>query len=417
MGGSVILPLVLDHYPDASNLNKPAIPGRDSINNTEQIRLDYPRAGNYSIRVKAGLLTGNKQGFALAIQMDSADQVRFTYPLKGDVLTPGRANTLRWESSDTTKADLYYRSPDKDWELIQPGIDLRKEQFSWPVPVSINQLEFRLSTASRHYISDTITANLETRLFTGFNCEDSFLIYWHPVPEASAYQVYTVGSTKLEPFLRTADTLLIQAKKDNHRTHFTVAPVFDFSREGKKAYAFAYQNQQTDCYINNFLADANGTGSARLQLEIGSNYQVSAVRFEQATSTGISTLQILPVATEPVYTITTPASDGLNLYRAVLQLSNGKEYTTRWESVFQFNTSDFYVFPSPVRRGSPITILSKNPDENFLILTDMTGRQLVQLRLTETVQSITTHTLPAGLYIYHIYKNKRRIKTGRLVIH
>jgi hypothetical protein len=265
-------------------------------------------------------------------------------------------------------------------------------------------------------ISDTVSASIETRLFTGFNCPDSFLLYWNPVPSAISYQVYRLGSSYLEPFINTADTALIQSKKDNPFTHFTVAPVFESNLEGRKAYAFAYKNQLIDCYIQNFLADAAGPELAKLQVELGSTYQVASLRFERQQNNGVVVLENITTINRRTYELTTPASDGLNLYRAVIQLQNGQEYTTRWEAVYQFTNSSYFLFPSPVRQGMPLTLLSKDPDETILLITDMTGRTLIKTIVNETVQSIPTSQLSTGIYIYTIYQNKQRVKTGRIII-
>jgi hypothetical protein len=414
--GNRILPWILSHQPDALSTESPTTRGKDSLNNIEQITLDNPIAGNYTIEIDAGQLTAGTQHFAIAIQQDTIDVFRFTYPVKNDVLVPGSGNMLRWESTDTTTGSLYYRIPGQEWQLIQSGLDLRNGYYRWTVPPFLHQLQFRMSRNKGEEISDTVSASIETRLFTGFNCPDSFLLYWNPVPSAISYQVYQLGSTSLEPLITTTDTLLIQAKKDNPATHFSIAPVFESTIEGRKAYAFAYNNQLIDCYIQNFLADAAGAGLARLQIELGSTYQVAAIRFERQLNNGITILENTTVINRRKYELTTPASDGLNLYRAVIRLQNGQEYTTRWEAVYQFTNSSYFLFPSPVRQGMPLTLLSKDPDETILLITDMTGRTLIKTIVNETVQSIPTSQLSTGIYIYTIYQNKQRVKTGRIII-
>ncbi len=414
--GNRILPWVLNHQPDALSTESTAIRGKDSLNNIEQITLDNPIAGNYTIEINAGQLTAGTQNFSIAIQQDTIDAFRFTYPLKNDVLKPASANLIRWESTDTTTGSLYYRIPGKEWELIESDIDLRIPYFRWLVPPSLPQLQFRMQRNKSEEISDTIAASIETRLFTGFNCPDSFLLYWNPVPSANSYQVYRLGSSYLEPFINTADTALIQSKKDNPFTHFTVAPVFESNLEGRKAYAFAYKNQLIDCYIQNFLADAAGPELAKLQVELGSTYQVASLRFERQLNNGVIVLENITAINSRTYELTTPASDGLNLYRAVIQLRNGQEYTTRWEAVYQFTNNSYFLFPSPVRQGMPLTLLSKDPDETILLISDMAGRTLIKTIVNETVQAIPTSQLSTGIYIYSIYQNKQRVKTGRIII-
>ena len=50
-GGTTYQPWVLDHTTNATNLNQPATRGVDNRNNMEQVTLDNPTPGNYSLSV------------------------------------------------------------------------------------------------------------------------------------------------------------------------------------------------------------------------------------------------------------------------------------------------------------------------------------------------------------------------------
>lgn len=414
--GNTILPWVLDHRGTALSSNQIATQGRDSLNNLEQIRINLPTAGVYTIEISAAVLTTPAQTFAIAWQLDSLDHFRITYPIKADILTPGNQHRIRWETNSNEIGSLFYRSANAEWKLISNAIEPGLSNYPWSVPDSLQWVQFRFVFTDKEILSDTITVSNETRMVTGFNCTDSFLIYWAPVPKAIGYRVYRLGENYLEAFTTISDTLLIQSKQNNPFTHFSVSPLFEKEKEGSRSYAFAYQNQLTSCYIQNFLADPDGPGAAKLQLELGTTYQVATVRFEQKTSTGIETVDSITVTNNRFFTRSASARDGLNLYRAIVTLYNGISYSTEWLPVYQFNSTDFFVFPSPVRKGAPLTILSKDPEAAILVLYDMTGRPLLRKQLNATTESIPTSQLSSGVYIYIITRDGVKEKTGRLII-
>lgn len=414
--GNTILPWVLDHRAAALSSNQTATRDRDSLNNIEQVSITLPTAGLYTIEISAATLTTPAQPFAVAWQLDSLDQFRITYPTEADILKPGNQHRLRWETYSNETGSLFYRSTNAEWKLISNTIEPGLSNYPWSVPDSLQWVQFRFLFTDKEIISDTITVSNETRMVTGFNCTDSFLIYWAPVPKAIGYRVYRLGENYLEAFTTINDTLLIQSKQNNPFTHFSVAPLFDKEKEGRRSYAFAYQNQLTSCYIQNFLADPDGQETAKLQLELGTTYQVATVLFQQKTSTGIETVDSITVTTNRFFTRSASARDGLNLYRAIVTLANGATYSTEWLPVYQFNSTDFFVFPSPVRKGAPLTILSKDPEAAILVLYDMTGRPLLRKQLNATTESIPTSQLSSGVYIYIITRDGVKEKTGRLII-
>lgn len=414
--GNTILPWLLDHRPAALVATQNATRGRDSLNNLEQISIALPTAGTYTIEISAGALTTPAQTFAIAWQLDSLDHFRITYPTKADILTPGNQHRLRWETNSNETGSLFFRSSDAEWKLISSAIEPATTNYPWRVPDSLPWVQFRFVFPNTELLSDTITVSNETRMVTGFNCADSFLIYWAPVPKAIGYRVYRLGENYMQAFTSTTDTLLIQSKQNNPFTHFSVSPLFEKEKEGRRSYAFAYQNQLTSCYIQNFLADPDGQGAAKLQLELGTTYQVATVRFEQKTSIGIETVDSITVTNNRFFTRSASARDGLNLYRAIVTLANGTSYSTEWLPVYQLNSSDFFVFPSPVRKGAPLTILSKDPEAAILVLYDMTGRPLLKKQLNTTTESIPTSHLTSGVYIYIITRDGIKEKTGRIII-
>jgi hypothetical protein len=82
------LPWVLNSAPDADSLNKPAQRKRDSLNTVEQITIDKPSAGSYTIHI-TGHDISNTQSFYVAYRWDTLDHFYFISPAKEDHFTSG----------------------------------------------------------------------------------------------------------------------------------------------------------------------------------------------------------------------------------------------------------------------------------------------------------------------------------------
>lgn len=409
------LPWVLSTYPHADSLNQPAVRKRDTLNTSEQIVVEQPAPGTYDIKVNGSSIPTGAQDYAIAWQYDTTAAFMFSYPVKGDELDPDRKNAIRWESNINDTATLEYRLNNGSWSTVAHAVDIRKKYFQWQPPDTLATIQFRLKTTQAAWMSDTAVVSRNLQLYTGFNCTDSFLIYWQKA-KADSYRVYRLGQKYLEPMLTLTDTALIQFKQNNPYRFFTVAPVLPGNREGKKAYTFDYTNQQTGCYIRGFIADPFSTNAARLNLQLGTTYRVERIVFEKLTQNGYAPVQQITPVTAAQYVITTPANKGLNIYRANIQLNNGVSYYTQPEQVIQFSGQPYYVFPNPVQPGASVQVLTEDPDNKIFRLYDLFGRLLMKAALTGTRNQLQMPLLQRGMYFYTITQSGRREISGKLVV-
>ncbi len=408
-------PWVLNSFPYVDSLRKPAERKRDTLNNHEQITIATPPPGNYNIRVIGASIPLSKQEFAIAWQFDTLSHFIFSYPVKDDLLDPARKNTLRWESTITDTATLEYKLNDGNWQTVAHGVQLSNKYFQWQPPDTIAAIQFRMKTAQRFWLSDTVGISKNLLINTGFNCSDSFLIYWQKA-KVDSYRVYRLGEKYLESFITLSDTALIQLKQNNPYIFFSVAPLLPLQREGRRAYTFDYRQQQVACYISGFIADPSGTNAARLNLQLGTTYQVAKIVFEKLTATGFSPFREIAPVTSNQLIITTPANNGLNVYRAKVELQNGATYYTQPEQVLLFGTSSYYVFPNPIQPGATLNVMDADPDNREFRLYDLFGRLVMKESLTGFRNQLRMPLLQRGVYFYVIIQTNNRTLNGRLVV-
>lgn len=391
------LPWILNSNPNLSALQSPAIRGRDSVNNVEQITLDEPAPGNYQLVVKGSKLTSAEQSYSIAWQYDTINHFQFTFPVKGNQLIPNTVNTIRWETNIVGSATLQYSLNGGIWETVVSNINLANNYYQWTCPNQLGLLQLRMISGATDKQTDTIVLAPIISAKTGFNCVDSFLLYW-PKIGVSQYQVSKLGNQYLEPLIIMADTILIKEKLNNPFLVYTVAPVLPNNIKGLPGYAINYTQQQIACYINGFFADPSGTNSANLTLQLGSTYQVDKIVFEKLAANGYKSIRtITPITSIQINSIEA-AEPGLNTYRAKVELVNGRSYYTSPAQVLNFSEKQYYLFPNPIVAGAQLKLMSENIDSTIVIVYDISGKKMHSQVITSFIETIQLPHLPKGVF-------------------
>jgi hypothetical protein len=250
----------------------------------------------------------------------------------------------------------------------------------------------------------------------GFNCPDSAMLFWNRIPGVNTYAVYRLGEKYLQPLLTTADTSLI-IRQPGNMFWYTVAPVIG-NRQGLKAYTINYQTQGVDCYLKNFLVNLENGNTGFLSAEIGTNYNVKSITFEKRIGNGYEPLlTVQPVTTLAFEWVDKNLVDGVNTYRVAIELNNGKIIFSDPQSIYYFLTTRYLIFPNPVKVTGPLWVLTKEEPENtYLLLFNTVGQQVLQYRLTQTVESIALPGLKSGIYFILIRKNGKKEFTGKVMV-
>ena len=108
--GTEYLPWVLQHAPNPAVLNLPATRGIDDLNNVEQITIDNPESGLFTISVNGSEVPHGTQDYVVVYEFVS-DEIVVTYPYGGEKLVPEEVETLHWDTYGNTGTCLLYTSP------------------------------------------------------------------------------------------------------------------------------------------------------------------------------------------------------------------------------------------------------------------------------------------------------------------
>lgn len=399
-------PWVLNSFPHIDSLKLPATRKKDSLNNVEQITLDNPSAGNYQFRVSGYDVTGIAQSFHIAYQLDSSDIFEWHFPTGNDFIFSSTGNTIRWYSSFNTPTGVLECSTNlgASWQLLENAVDLSTGFYKWQAPAATSEALLRMTIGSNQFISDTFTISQRTITSVGFNCPDSFLIYWKKIPGISTYRVYTLGDKYLEPVSLTADSMIVLAKNINPALYYAVAPVIG-NKEGVKSYTFNYTIQGVECYIRAFLASLQNN-TAQLLLSLGTLYDINKIVLEKFDGKNfVSIQQIITISDLQINFTDAALKKGLNIYRIKLELAGGRYIYSSVETIYYFSGSGYIIYPNPVQQYQPINILAEDPFPTVTLqVLNVNGQKLLEQKINDITTVIKSGRLSKGIYFFCFIK-------------
>ncbi|HLF45858.1 MAG TPA: S8 family serine peptidase [Chitinophagaceae bacterium] len=411
-------PWVLSHFPHIDSLKLLPIRKRDSLNNVEQITTNDPVAGVYQLKVIGRKLVNASQSFYIAYLFDSVDLFEWDFPVKNNFLFSSAVNTLRWSSSFNSGTGILEYSINNgiSWQQINNAVDISAGFYKWQTPSVFSEVIFRMSTGSQQFLSDTVTLAERTFTGVGFNCPDSFLLFWKKLPGINSYRVLRLGDKYLEPMFTTTDSFLVFAKNTNTSLHYAIAPIIG-NHDAVKSYTFNYTTLGVECYIRSFLVSLQNN-SAQLLLSLGTLYNMNRIVLEKYDGkdfkpiqqfTAISNLQ---VNFTDVFLI-----KGLNSYRIKLELSGGRNIYSAIETVYYFSGSDYIIYPNPVQQYQSITILADDPFPTVTLqVMNGQGQKLFTQLIEDVVTTFPTGKLSKGIYYFRFIKKEVKDQILKVIV-
>jgi hypothetical protein len=410
------LPWVLNPSPSLATLVQPATRNIDTLNNIEQVTIDNPAAGIYTVRIAGTHVTG-QQPFAVVWQFDSADRFRFTYPTASDPLRAGGRTVLRWLSNRGGNGILEYNIDGGNWQPIAAGVSAASLFYIWQAPDTFGVIRIRFRhTGFSDVVSDSAILADAPELVTGFNCTDSFLLLWNGVQPRN-YRVYELGAKYLQPFRNTTDTTVLLLKSQHPSLYYAVAPVIA-GREGPRSNTLKYDAQGVGCYFRSFFLSSQDGSVAGFTATIGTTIGVAALSLQQQSGVDFITRKTLsPVNSTSFTLVDSNLHEGINLYRLQLLLTNGTVLTSDVVPVYYFPGLPVLVFPNPAHQGQPIRIYSNEAGRYQVQVIDAAGRTVHTQTLNGLATDIPLLVLPKGIYFIRIIQESGRVAMKKIVVY
>ncbi len=212
-GGQTVLPKILNPLPNmVANV---ATEGADHTNNHEQVLLENPPPGNYTLRVKGTeVLTTPQQAYTVSFDFVPVE-LRFTNPINGTVVEAGNITfPVAWEDEGTAPGNntLSYSLDDgANWTEIISGLKDSTRLYFWqPGSIRSTHARLKISKGSINTISErfAIIPNINFNLgATNDQCYSYFRINWSAITDAEGENIEYVVLLKRGPKMDSIATI------------------------------------------------------------------------------------------------------------------------------------------------------------------------------------------------------------------
>ena len=249
-------PWILDPTPDPAALDAPATRGVDHLNNMEQVTLDNPLAGDYTVNLNGFAIPEGPQSYFVVYDF-IFDEVELTYPLGGEGFVPNEVENIKWDASRSTEPfDLEY-SIDGGNSFMSMGTSAANtKSFAWTVPNTISgEVKVRISRGNSISESDTTftIAQVPTNLNIVRVCPDTVELAWNPVADVSMYEISMLGEKYMDSIgVSTTNSFIVTGLNPNEDDWFSVRSLVS-ENKGRRAIAINKPPGTVNCILNNDL--------------------------------------------------------------------------------------------------------------------------------------------------------------------
>tara|TARA_R110000850_G_scaffold241496_1_gene366121 strand:- start:44448 stop:47981 length:3534 start_codon:yes stop_codon:yes gene_type:complete len=253
------LPWILDPTPNPTNLDTPATTGIDRLNNMEQVLLNNPASGNYTIEVTGFNVPMGPQEYFVVYEIIT-DNLTVTYPNGDEHFVPSEVEAIHWDATNTTDNFIleYSTNGGTSWNNIAT-VNSNLRIYSWAVPSTITgEARIRVTSGSFQDSSDDYfsIANLVSGLQITQVCPDEATFTWNAMADANEYDLYMLGETYME-VAGTSNTtsVTVPITDPSAPIYYAVsAKNTTLGWEGRRTNALFYSGGLLNCSLANDIA-------------------------------------------------------------------------------------------------------------------------------------------------------------------
>jgi hypothetical protein len=254
LSNNVQLPYRLDTA--GGTLGQAAFRSADHLNNIEQVVIDSPPAGSYTIRVKGTAITQNgSQSYYVAYDPIPVS-LQLTNPVGGEAWVPGEVMRLHWEAygnAASTYALDYSTDNGSNWTSIATGISADSRSYSWTVPsvptatalVRLTQGGTGTTSTSSTFVilgQPVITLASSTN-----QCEGYINFSWTAVSSATDYEVMLLQGSEMQSYATTTGTSYTFEGMDKSKKYWFAVRARISGAAGRRSLAAAYTPNTGSC--------------------------------------------------------------------------------------------------------------------------------------------------------------------------
>jgi len=209
-GSGITQPLILD--PTPARVDENAVEGTDRLNNVEQVVIDNPASGIYTINVSAFNIPIGTQDFWVTYEFVK-DETKLTHPVGGETFNASSAILVQWEAPRNSTTDYKIEwsiNNGGSWEVIQDDIPAATRSFRWELPAVYS--EQALVRVIEKATGEGVTSIAPFKIIGSpgpltieSGCAHSLDLSWETIPEIEKYRVMQLTATGFEFIEETSD--------------------------------------------------------------------------------------------------------------------------------------------------------------------------------------------------------------------
>lgn len=254
-----VLPLILNATPAGVTNN--ALPGADHINNIEQVVIDNPIAGNYSLNVNGFNIPNGSQDYTITYQMDM-NGVTVEYPFGGETLVPTQSEIIRFNGNGNENDSYTLEFSDDNgmnWTTIDNNVPAANQSYTWIVPsITTNEGLIRITRNNTAYqdVSDFPFTILGQPVVTASNVCDGYVqLSWPAITDATSYDVMQLKGDSMSVITNTAGTSFLVTGLNSSTKYWFAVRANNGAVAGRRSLAVSSTPSAGACTLVSFDND------------------------------------------------------------------------------------------------------------------------------------------------------------------
>jgi hypothetical protein len=248
---TIHLPKILD--TTATGMLNIATTGADHLNNMEQVVINNPVSGSYTVNITAAVAQNPTQEYYIVYDI-IAEGTTLSYPTGGEGLVPGETVKINWDNygiSSNSFALKYSIDNGLNWVEIANNIDVNARQYDWLVPnLPSHQALIRIERNGSAFAGTSkafTIIGIPVISVSAIQCEGYLSIDWQAIPNATDYEVLMMRNNVMLPFATTTNTTYSFSGLNKDSLYWVSVRARINSIAGRRAIAVSHQPKTGLC--------------------------------------------------------------------------------------------------------------------------------------------------------------------------
>lgn len=259
--GTIFFPLVTDTA--AALVANTATQREDHTNNIEQVVIDNPQAGNYTIMVN-GFEIGEGPYQSYYVVYDIVPEgLEITSPALGQSVAAGETVKVQWDAANIQSSgyQLEFSADDgQSWQMVNGSIAAGSMNTDWTAPaIATNQARLRLKRISGDGSSDTSdrfqVLGVPLASLSPNQCPGSIHLEWNSIPGATDYELMRYRGGEMVSVGFTTQTSFVFRGLALDSTYWVTVRAKLNAQPGRRAIALSRKPDNGNCADAAFDSD------------------------------------------------------------------------------------------------------------------------------------------------------------------